>query len=227
MPSTFRTHFYHHLFIVYFALFLYFCPSFRVSSLYSYSLCRPLLGRTFITIFRFHLSCTLPSFIISARHFGSPTYVLSVLYNIFRVLSQLYLCDVTFMGTFCVNRFVYIEPASATHQPSGEVRRQKSRGGRAAELSDKRQCARALCALREYLSADTQTDVAPGVTRSRNMRSRCRCSMCPAIHINSRSWLRSSSTHEPSDPPHRVVCLCLFEGSSLCHASSISALYVC
>ena len=41
------------------------------------------------------------------------------------------------------------------------------------------------------------------------MRSRCRCSMCPAIHINSRSWLRSSSTHEPSDPPLRVViCRC-------------------
>ena len=39
------------------------------------------------------------------------------------------------------------------------------------------------------------------------MRSRCRCSMCPAIHINSRSWLRSSSTHEPSDPPLRVVIL--------------------
>ena len=37
------------------------------------------------------------------------------------------------------------------------------------------------------------------------MRSRCRCSMCPAIHINSRSWLRSSSTHEPSDPPPKVV----------------------
>ena len=37
------------------------------------------------------------------------------------------------------------------------------------------------------------------------MRSRCRCSMCPAIHTNSRSWLRSSSTHEPSDPPLRVV----------------------
>lgn len=44
-----------------------------------------------------------------------------------------------------------------------------------------------------------------GNTRSRNMRSRCRCSMCPAIHINSRSWLRSSSTHEPSDPPRRVI----------------------
>ena len=38
-----------------------------------------------------------------------------------------------------------------------------------------------------------------------------RCSMCPAIHINSRSWLRSSSTHEPSDPPPRVVFfLCLW-----------------
>ena len=37
------------------------------------------------------------------------------------------------------------------------------------------------------------------------MRSRCRCSMCPAIHTNSRSWLRSSSTHEPSDPPLRVI----------------------
>ena len=47
--------------------------------------------------------------------------------------------------------------------------------------------------------------MAPGVTRGRNMRSRCQCSMCPAIHINSRSWLRSSSTHEPSDPPLRVV----------------------
>ena len=37
------------------------------------------------------------------------------------------------------------------------------------------------------------------------MRSRCRCSRYPAIHTNSRSWLRSSSTHEPSDPPLRVV----------------------
>lgn len=45
------------------------------------------------------------------------------------------------------------------------------------------------------------------------MRSRCRCSMCPAIHINSRSWLRSSSTHEPSDPPLRVV---LFRFQPVC-----------
>ena len=54
-------------------------------------------------------------------------------------------------------------------------------------------------------STDPETGVAPRVTRGRNMRSRYRCSMCPAIHINSRSWLRSSSTHEPSDPPLRVV----------------------
>ena len=53
--------------------------------------------------------------------------------------------------------------------------------------------------------ADPQTGVAPGWTRGRHMRSRCRCSMCSAIHINSRSWLRSSSTHEPSDPPFKVV----------------------
>ena len=37
------------------------------------------------------------------------------------------------------------------------------------------------------------------------MRSRSRCSKRPAIHINSHSWLRSSSTHEPSDPPLRVI----------------------
>lgn len=34
--------------------------------------------------------------------------------------------------------------------------------------------------------------------------------MCPAIHISSRSWLRSSSTHEPSDPPLRVVSSLFF-----------------
>ena len=42
------------------------------------------------------------------------------------------------------------------------------------------------------------------------MRSRYRCSMCPAIHINSRSWLRSSSTHEPSDPPRRMILVYKF-----------------
>lgn len=37
------------------------------------------------------------------------------------------------------------------------------------------------------------------------MRSKNQCSVCPAIHTKSRSWLRSSSTREPSDPPLRVV----------------------
>ncbi len=66
---------------------------------------------------------------------------------------------------------------------------------------------------RECDSADPQTGVASGVTQSRNVRSRYRCSMCPAIHINSRSWLRPSSTHEPSDPPHRVVIFVRFARS--------------
>ena len=59
----------------------------------------------------------------------------------------------------------------------------------------------------DCLASDPETGVVPGLTRDRNMRSRCRCSMCPAIHTNSRSWLRSSSTHEPSDPPLRAVFL--------------------
>lgn len=41
----------------------------------------------------------------------------------------------------------------------------------------------------------------------RNMRSRYRCSKQSAIHINSHSWLHSSSIHEPSDPPHTVLCI--------------------
>lgn len=38
----------------------------------------------------------------------------------------------------------------------------------------------------------------------RNVRSTCRCSLYPAIHMPTRILLRSSSTHEPSDPPSRV-----------------------
>ena len=37
-----------------------------------------------------------------------------------------------------------------------------------------------------------------------NLRSEFRCSMCPAIHTNSRILLRPSSTCEPSDPPLRI-----------------------
>ncbi len=53
--------------------------------------------------------------------------------------------------------------------------------------------------------SDPETGVVLGLTQDRNMRSRYRCSMCPAIHTNSRSWLRSSSTQVPSDPPFRAV----------------------
>ena len=61
--------------------------------------------------------------------------------------------------------------------------------------------------LRSMLLTDPQT----GRSQSpedlgRHMRSRCRWSRCPAIHTMSRSSLRSSSTHEPSDPPPRVSC---------------------
>ena len=44
-----------------------------------------------------------------------------------------------------------------------------------------------------------------------NLRSEFRCSMCPAIHTNSRILLRPSSTCEPSDPPLRIF----FENSFL------------
>lgn len=73
-------------------------------------------------------------------------------------------------------------------------------------LARQRQSATCWCAhCRDDMVAYPRTGEAPAESRSRNMRSRCRCSVCPAIHISSRSWLRSSSTHEPSDPPHRAV----------------------
>lgn len=48
-----------------------------------------------------------------------------------------------------------------------------------------------------------QSGVPKGILPGRNVRSKCRCS-CPAIHTTTRSLLRPSSTHEPSDPPPRV-----------------------
>jgi len=36
--------------------------------------------------------------------------------------------------------------------------------------------------------------------------------MCPAVHMSTRSLLRSSSTHKPSDPPLRVeFFICLYQ----------------
>ena len=58
--------------------------------------------------------------------------------------------------------------------------------------------------LRDY-ERDPEADAVPGLTRDRNSRSEGRRSMCSAIHITSRTWLRPSSTREPSDPPLRVV----------------------
>lgn len=62
--------------------------------------------------------------------------------------------------------------------------------------------------------SDPQTDVAPSNTRGRNVRSKNQCSMCPAIHTKSRSWLRSSSTREPSDPLLRVVFFSFSSGGT-------------
>lgn len=59
-------------------------------------------------------------------------------------------------------------------------------------------------ALLDY-ERDPEADAVPGLTRDRNSRSEGRRSMCSAIHITSRTWLRPSSTREPSDPPLRVV----------------------
>ncbi|BES87389.1 Hypothetical protein NTJ_00191 [Nesidiocoris tenuis] len=39
--------------------------------------------------------------------------------------------------------------------------------------------------------------------------------MCPAVHTTTRSLLRLSSTHEPSDPPLRVIMFCFFQSLPL------------
>ena len=53
--------------------------------------------------------------------------------------------------------------------------------------------------------------------RGCNVRSTRQCSVYPAIHTTTRILLRSSSTHEPSDPPSRVVLLVvrLHEGDAI------------
>ena len=126
---------------------------------------------------------------------------------------------------------------SQQHQSTLRARRlHEDRAGKCAALvqsttfRDSLEATRLLCPVKRHASldgpmrrreqsamglfTDPQTGVAPGVTRGRNMRSRCRCSMCPAIHITSRSWLRSSSTHVPSDPPLGVMSLLSRESCS-------------
>jgi hypothetical protein len=41
--------------------------------------------------------------------------------------------------------------------------------------------------------------------------------MCPAVHMATRSLLRSSSTHEPSDPLSRVKILIFFLFLFICN----------
>lgn len=61
---------------------------------------------------------------------------------------------------------------------------------------------------------DKNGDPQTGVDQRRalicNLRSEYRCSMCPAIHTNSHSLLRPSSTSEPSDSPPRFFYLFFF-----------------
>ena len=56
---------------------------------------------------------------------------------------------------------------------------------------------------------DTQTDILPGYPESAICVQRFDDSLHSAIHITYRNWLRSSSMHEPRDPPLEVVS-CLF-----------------
>jgi hypothetical protein len=93
-----------------------------------------------------------------------------------------------------------LKGTSPSLQFEGLGRRERARGTSiATETTSRRTHGRSID---KYRPSDRR---GLGSTRDRNVRSRCRCSMCPAIHINSRSWLRSSSTHEPSDPPLRVI----------------------
>lgn len=58
---------------------------------------------------------------------------------------------------------------------------------------------------------DPQTGVALGSSPGPQCAFEMSMLMCPAVHTTTRSLLRLSSTHEPSDPPLRVVisvCFC-------------------
>ena len=52
---------------------------------------------------------------------------------------------------------------------------------------------------------DAQTGMLPGYPESAICVQRFDDSLNSAIHITYRNWLRSSSMHEPRDPPLKVV----------------------
>ena len=56
---------------------------------------------------------------------------------------------------------------------------------------------------------DTQTGMLPGYPESAICVQRFDDSLNSAIHTTYRNWLRSSSMHEPRDPPLEVVNVCL------------------
>ena len=56
---------------------------------------------------------------------------------------------------------------------------------------------------------DTETNMLPGYPESAICVQRFDDSLNSAIHITYRNWLRSSSMHEPRDPPLKVVKLFL------------------
>ena len=95
-----------------------------------------------------------------------------------------------------------------TPRPRREARRPSPTLGDARGRRARRGGTRGPTSARPGLSVserDPEADAVPGLTRNRNLRSEGRRSMCSAIHITSRTWLRPSSTREPSDPPSRVV----------------------
>ena len=68
------------------------------------------------------------------------------------------------------------------------------------------------------LHRDTQTDILPGYPERAICVQRFDDSLNSAIHITYRNWLRSSSMHEPRDPPLEVVCLFVMSliGTKVC-----------
>ena len=64
-----------------------------------------------------------------------------------------------------------------------------------------------------FLETDTQTDMLPGKPRSAICVQRFDDSLSSAIHTTYRTWLRSSSMHEPRDPPLKVFLAFVSFGS--------------
>lgn len=58
-----------------------------------------------------------------------------------------------------------------------------------------------------FVKNDPQTGVALGSSPGPQCAFEMSMLMCPAVHTTTRSLLRLSSTHEPSDPPLRVILI--------------------